>query len=37
VLDQGRIIEVGSHAQLLAQQGFYARLHELQDSSVLLP
>jgi ATP-binding cassette, subfamily B, bacterial len=37
VLEQGRIIEVGSHAQLLAQGGFYARLHELQDSSVLQP
>jgi ATP-binding cassette subfamily B protein len=37
VLEQGRIIEVGSHTELLERGGFYARLHELQDSSVLLP
>ncbi len=27
VMDQGRIIERGSHAQLLAANGYYARLH----------
>ncbi len=37
VLEQGRIIEVGSHTELLKQRGFYAKLHKLQDSSVLLP
>ena len=30
VLDQGRIVEQGSHAELLAQQGLYAELYETQ-------
>ncbi|MEJ6023162.1 lipid A export permease/ATP-binding protein MsbA [Ramlibacter sp. PS4R-6] len=29
VLDQGRLVETGSHAQLLARGGLYARLHAL--------
>lgn len=36
VLDQGQILEVGSHDVLLQQGGFYAQLHALQDSSTLL-
>ncbi len=30
VLNQGRLVESGPHAQLLAQGGLYARLHALQ-------
>jgi subfamily B ATP-binding cassette protein MsbA len=30
VLDQGRVAESGTHAQLLARGGLYARLHALQ-------
>lgn len=30
VLDQGRVVEQGTHAQLLAQGGLFARLHALQ-------
>ena len=30
VLHHGRIIESGSHRQLLAKEGFYARLHQVQ-------
>jgi subfamily B ATP-binding cassette protein MsbA len=31
VLEQGRIAESGSHAQLLSQEGLYARLHSMQS------
>ncbi|WP_432894474.1 ABC transporter ATP-binding protein [Kribbella sp. CA-245084] len=30
VLDEGRVIEVGSHAELIASKGHYATLYELQ-------
>lgn len=36
VLDGGRIVEVGSHSELLKQQGIYRRLHSLQETDQLL-
>ena len=36
VLDRGRIVEVGSHDELLRQQGIYRRLHSLQETGELL-
>jgi ATP-binding cassette subfamily B multidrug efflux pump len=34
VLNRGRIIETGSHLQLLDRKGFYYRLHQLQNSDL---
>ena len=33
VLDHGRVAETGTHAQLVAQNGLYARLYQLQFAS----
>jgi len=29
-MDQGRIVEQGSHAELISKNGAYARLHAIQ-------
>jgi ATP-binding cassette subfamily B protein len=37
VLDQGRVVEVGTHDQLMAERGLYARMFSLQASAYVDP
>jgi subfamily B ATP-binding cassette protein MsbA len=37
VLDQGRLVETGSHAELLSRGGLYARLHALGVAGAIVP
>jgi len=36
VLDQGRVVEEGSHSALLARGGIYAKLHRMQFATASL-
>jgi subfamily B ATP-binding cassette protein HlyB/CyaB len=36
VMDKGRIVEQGSHDQLLEQNGYYAKLHSYQNHTPVL-
>lgn len=34
VLDNGHVVEEGTHEQLLAQKGYYEKLHSLQHEAL---
>jgi ATP-binding cassette subfamily B protein len=36
VLDEGRIVEIGNHQELLDRGGIYHRLHSLQETGDIL-
>lgn len=35
VLDKGRLVEMGNHAELLARNGYYAKLHKMQFKDLI--
>ena len=37
VLERGRVVEIGSHRELIGQGGLYSRLHGIQFASTDTP